>query len=137
VTGSSQDAERLVEDALTYRDAALCALVWELRSRCAMAGGRLDDAEEYVRSGLAALQTVEVPLAAWRVQATAWQVQSRLNKMVAAEGHRRSAEAVLRRLADSLEGCDALQRSLLESRALQELSATSRRRRPRQSSAPS
>ncbi|MGH8628075.1 MAG: hypothetical protein ACREYC_23360, partial [Gammaproteobacteria bacterium] len=54
-----------------------------------------------------------LPLAAWRVQATAAKLCERQGRQSEAEGFRQQSRAVIQQLADSLDGSDPLRESLV------------------------
>jgi DNA-binding winged helix-turn-helix (wHTH) protein/tetratricopeptide (TPR) repeat protein len=96
------EAGRLLESVLSTADPNLQALAWEVNARVAIAGKDWKDAEECVQKGLSILAKFEIPMAAWRLHGTAWDLYSQLKKDKAAEAHRKRAEAQILKLVNSL-----------------------------------
>lgn len=107
------EADALLVSVLSTAEPNLQAVAWEVRARVALGGADLPRALECVESALVILERFDVPLAAWRVHATAWDVYRYAEQHEKAEGHRVCAQAVIMRLADSFEPEEALRKSLL------------------------
>jgi hypothetical protein len=86
----------------------------------AISSGKPETAERYLQHALDAIARFDVPLVAWRVHATAWDVFRETNDS-RSEGHRARAEAGVLKLARSLESVESLQRSFLLARPVNRL----------------
>ena len=117
---ASVEADSLVENASKYGDAYLKARALELRARLAICSGKPETAERYLRLALETIARFDVPLVAWRIHATAWDVFLEINDSRAAT-HRSHAEAGVLDLARSLHGVESLQRSFLLARNVNRL----------------
>jgi DNA-binding winged helix-turn-helix (wHTH) protein len=84
------------------------ARAWEASARVALAERNLDRAEQDVMHGFAAIEGCQVPLAAWRLHATA----ARLGLVNSSE-HRQAAQQVVVALAASLNSRPALRETFL------------------------
>jgi DNA-binding winged helix-turn-helix (wHTH) protein/tetratricopeptide (TPR) repeat protein len=107
------DAEAFLESALSTADPHLQALAWETKSRVASAEGDWSAAREHIERALAVLEHVQLPVTAWRVRATAWDVYSHTKHDKIAEAHRASAEAQILAIANSFEPDEPLRHSFL------------------------
>jgi tetratricopeptide (TPR) repeat protein len=106
------EADLLVDDVTRYGDCYLKARAWEMRARLALASGRPESAERYLRRALDVITTFDVPLARWRVHATAWEVYRQLNSRDA-ELHRSSAHHAALDLAGSMADLEPLRERFL------------------------
>jgi tetratricopeptide (TPR) repeat protein len=124
------EAASLLKAALKTSEHTLLALAWEINARVAMATYQQQAAHGFIQNALNILERSHVPLAAWRVHATAGDLCSRSADADAAEKHRHAAVECIRKLADSLTCDEALRTSWLNSasvrRALNCLSADER-----------
>ena len=95
------------------------ALAWDVSARVALASGH--DAGRrgsYVERGLAAIDGVEAPVAAWQVHATAAEICQALGESGRAQSHRDSSRNIVLKLAASLEPYEASRRTFLNSPAV-------------------
>src|SRR5258708_31970022 len=67
-------AERFLKIALATAEHTWHALAWEVNARVAMAALDQTRAQDCIANGLSAMEDFEVPLAAWRVHATAFEL---------------------------------------------------------------
>src|SRR5262245_9466782 len=111
------EADELVAAASATDEPNLRALARDARARVAIGGNDWESAGVDVEAALALTREFEVPMTAWRVHATAADFFRRSRRTGDAEAHRASAEAIVRRLADSFAGGDSMPRSLLEAAA--------------------
>ncbi len=116
------EAERFVETSMATNERTWLSLAWEARARVALAGSDLQNAREYIRKAIAVMQGFDLPLAAWRVHATAMQ----LFPENSAEHHRLAAAVVLR-LAESLQEFPQSQDTFLSSESVRNLAANDSR----------
>jgi DNA-binding winged helix-turn-helix (wHTH) protein/tetratricopeptide (TPR) repeat protein len=109
------EADCFLESALSTDDPNLRALAWEIKARIAVASGEWTEAEPFVLQSLAILQRLDVPIAAWQVHATAWDVYRQLRQEDKAEQHRSAAETVVRAIANSFASDEPLRAIFLKS----------------------
>jgi DNA-binding winged helix-turn-helix (wHTH) protein/tetratricopeptide (TPR) repeat protein len=102
----------LLEAVAKCEDAFLIALSMELGARVALARRDGDRAESLIERGLETMARVEIPLAAWRLHARAWETYRHAQPKKAAR-HREKARELIRQVADSLEGIENLRTSFL------------------------
>ena len=108
-------AERLCELAAQTDERAWQALAWEARARADLACGATARAIRHVASALAACEAAKVPLAEWRVHATAAMAFKAAGNSGQARTHSRLGAAIRGRLAGTLPEGDPL-RSTFERR---------------------
>jgi len=78
------------------------ALAFEVSARVAMAEGDLPKAQDRISKAVQAMEGFEVPLAHWRVHATAYELFQRMKQRDAAKKHRELSRATIMKLANSL-----------------------------------
>jgi DNA-binding winged helix-turn-helix (wHTH) protein/tetratricopeptide (TPR) repeat protein len=117
LTRATIEADTLVKDVSDHGDMYLKARAWEMRTRVAMAVGNRDAAQRYLQGALAAVSGCDVPLAAWRVHATGWDVYRQTNS-ARAQMHRSTAAKNILDLAASLTQVDSLYTSFLSAVAV-------------------
>lgn len=108
-----QEAERGSEIATQTGERTYLALSRRMLAEVALTQENWPQAEVEIVQALAVLEGAEVPLAAWRVYATAARVQQQLGRQAEAHAYWRRSAVVLRRLADTLGDNSALRQSLL------------------------
>ena len=89
------------------------ALAWEVNARIAMAVSEPEQAQDCRTKALTAMDGFEVPLAEWRVHATAAEFSELHGHSRAAKHHRELSRATVLRLAHSLPEDDPLRRTFL------------------------
>jgi hypothetical protein len=89
------------------------ALSWEANARIALAAADLQRARDCITNALAAMEGFEVPLAEWRVHATAAELSDLHGHSGAAKQHRELSRATVLRLAHSLPEDDPLRTTFL------------------------
>jgi hypothetical protein len=94
------------------------ALAWEANARLAMAESDLTRAADCVGRAVASIEGLEVPLAAWRVHATAAECADRARDGRAARRHRELGRATILQLADSLPPEEPLRSMFLSAPAV-------------------
>src|SRR4029077_19588876 len=94
--------ERFLELTLATADRMFQALAWEANARLAMAETDLARAADCVAKAVDAMDGFEVPLAAWRVHATAAECAARAGNGRAAQHYRELSRATILGLANSL-----------------------------------
>jgi len=80
-------AERFLKIALATAEHTWQALAWEVNARVAIAELDLTRAQDCIAKALSTMEGFEVPLAAWRVHATACELCQRMNSRDLAERH--------------------------------------------------
>ncbi|HEX6719458.1 MAG TPA: AAA family ATPase [Pyrinomonadaceae bacterium] len=108
-----KQADAFLESALATADPYMQALAWELQARIAMAEQESSRAEQAIKKGLQILKAFEVPMAAWRLHATAWDFyRNAINKDTADYHLERSVTCILR-IADSFPLKEPLRETFL------------------------
>ena len=105
------EANAFLESALSTADPHLQALAWELKTRIAMAEQEWDAAANYLHEALSLVKNFAVPVAAWQVHATAWDLYQHVENEDAAENNRVCAETQLLAIANSFASDDPLRTS--------------------------
>jgi DNA-binding winged helix-turn-helix (wHTH) protein/tetratricopeptide (TPR) repeat protein len=111
-------AGRFLEITLASADRMFQALAWEANARLAMAESDLTRAADCVGRAVASIEGLEVPLAAWRVHATAAECADRARDGRAARRHRELGRATILQLADSLPPEEPLRSTFLSAPAV-------------------
>ena len=107
------EASRLLEPVLSTADPNLQALAWDVNARVAIAMKDWKDAEECTQKGLSILSKFEIPMAAWRLHRTAWDLNQHAKNDKAAETHRKLAESCILKIANSFEPDEPLRATFL------------------------
>ena len=113
IADARREADDVLASALSAADPGLQALAWELRSRVARAENDCESARIYVDRALAILDRFDIPVAAWQVHRTAWELYDQLADRERADEHRARAKQLILRIADSFEHDEPLKQSLL------------------------
>jgi hypothetical protein len=85
-----------------------------MKSRIAIADEDWTRARDHVDQAFAVLEKFDVPVAAWRVHATAWDLLLHAKDSNAAETHRARAEAYVLAIANSFAPDEPLRKTFLE-----------------------
>jgi hypothetical protein len=94
-------------------------LAWDVNARIALAGDDPRQARDLIERGLAAVDGVEAPVAAWQIHATAAEACEALGQTGSAEAHRNSSrDTVMRLAAASLESYPASRQTFITSPAV-------------------
>jgi DNA-binding winged helix-turn-helix (wHTH) protein/tetratricopeptide (TPR) repeat protein len=109
-------ADTFLAAALATADPSTQALAWEMKARVAMAEKDLAGAEDCVGNAQTILQKFEIPNAAWRVHATAWQLYRRAKNGGVAEANRARAQACILKIANSFAEDEPLRETFLSAR---------------------
>ena len=107
------EAERFLSVTLATAERTWQALAWEANARVAMALLDLDRARDCVANALTAMEGFEVPLAEWRVHATAAELYKSMQNSEDADHHRELSRATILKLADSLAAEEPLRKTFL------------------------
>jgi len=107
------EADSFLESALSTADPHIQALAWEMKTRIAMAEDAWEVAADHLRKALALAESFEVPVAAWQVHSTAWELYRHLNDEVVAERNRGLAKMHILTIANSFTSDAPLRKSFL------------------------
>lgn len=114
-------ADAFVAASLKTADRTWKALGLELMARIDIVSNDLARAQENLQKAFATMEDHEVPLAGWRVHATAAELRERQGRYEQAEEHRERSAEVIRALANSLAGCEPLQRVFVAAPAVRRI----------------
>jgi tetratricopeptide (TPR) repeat protein len=107
------EAGRLLECVLSTADPGLQALAWDVNARVAITEKKWKDAEECVQKGHSILAKFEIPMAAWRLHGTAWDLYRHAKNEKAAETYRKHAETCILKIANSFAPDEPLRATFL------------------------
>lgn len=110
---ATSEAEALLQAALATPDPALQAFAWDINARVAMANRNWQRALECVQSSFQVAGAQQVPLVAWRMHVTAYDLHQELGKSQEALRHKASAAEILVALAHSFPEDEPQRDSLL------------------------
>jgi hypothetical protein len=111
-------AESFLELTLATNDRMFQALAWEANSRILMAKSEFNRAASCVAKATATIEGLEVPLAAWRVHATAAECSQHAGNEQMAKRRRNLSRATIMALANSLPEEDPLRATFLAAPAI-------------------
>jgi hypothetical protein len=106
-------AERFLEVTQQTSEHTWQALAWDAIARVAMVELDAQRTQNCISRALSAIDGFEVPLAAWRVHATAAKVFGATGNIALSRHHLELSHATLLKLADSLGEEESLQRTFL------------------------
>ncbi len=106
-------AESFLKTALATAEHTWQALAWEVNARVAMAELDLTKAQDCIANGLSAMEGFEVPLAAWRVHATAAELYRRMKSRKLADSQLALSRKTIMKLANSLPAEEPLRHIFL------------------------
>jgi DNA-binding winged helix-turn-helix (wHTH) protein/tetratricopeptide (TPR) repeat protein len=112
------EAERFLELSLATAERTWQGLAWEINARIAMKEGDHVRARDCIGHAISTVHGFEVPLATWRVHATAAHIEEELGASESARSHRELSRATILRLADSLPEKEPLRNSFLSAPAV-------------------
>jgi tetratricopeptide (TPR) repeat protein len=118
LTMAKEQAEQFLSVTLTTAERTWQALAWEVSARVAMAEGDLERAGHCTRSALTSMEGFELPLADWRVHATAADIYSRMGDIPRAKQLRERSRTTILKLANSLPMEETLQKTFLSAPAV-------------------
>jgi DNA-binding winged helix-turn-helix (wHTH) protein len=113
-----EEGELMAADAGATAERTWQALAWDVNARIALASDDARQARDLIERGLAAVEGVEAPVAAWQVHATAAEVFEALGETGTAHSHRKSSRDTVLRLAASFDTYEASRRVFLASPAV-------------------
>ena len=97
------------------------ALAWEANARVAMAELDLTRAQDCIAKGLSAMEGFEVPLASWRVHATAFELYQNSGNRDLAERHLAFSRETVMKLANSLPTEEPLRQTYLSAPVIRKI----------------
>jgi tetratricopeptide (TPR) repeat protein len=106
-------AEIFLKIALATAEHTWQALAWGAIARVAMAELDLTRAQDCIAKGLSAMEGFEVPLASWRVHATAFELYQNSGNRDLAERHLALSRETIMKLANSLPTEESLRQTFL------------------------
>ena len=124
LAAAKRATEQFVDATSRTAERTWQALAWEVSSRVAMAQGDLELAGHCIRRALATIEGFELPLADWRVHATAADVYSRAGDTARAKQLRALSRTTIRKLASSLSMEQTLQETFLSAPAVRSVLET-------------
>jgi len=113
LTNARNEAEGFLQSAASVADPNMRVLAWDVRSRVASAENNFNHARECIDNALAIVDRFDIPVAAWRVHATAADLFAYLEDREKAVNHRARAQELVLRLADTFDEGEPLRESLL------------------------
>jgi DNA-binding winged helix-turn-helix (wHTH) protein len=123
VIEAAAEAERFLALTLATAEHTWQALAWEASARVAMTQGDHRRARTCIDGALAAMEGFEVPLAAWRVHASAAELERRLRNPRVVTWHRAISRAMVLALAKSLVDHESLRETFLGAPAVRPIIA--------------
>jgi hypothetical protein len=112
------EAERFLEMSLATEERTWQGLAWEINARVALANGDEARARDCIARGVSTVQGFEVPLAAWKVHATAAHIEEESGHLESARLHRDVSRATIMQLANSLPEQEPLRKIFLSAPAV-------------------
>jgi DNA-binding winged helix-turn-helix (wHTH) protein/tetratricopeptide (TPR) repeat protein len=113
-----RQAARFLEAAHATAERTWQALAWETNARVAMAGADVARAQECIGKAFSAINEADLPLATWRVHATAAELFGRSGDSGSAEHHRELGRVAILKLANSLPVDEPLRQTFLSAPAV-------------------
>jgi hypothetical protein len=108
-----REAGRFLELTLVTEERTWQALAWEVNARIALSENNACRAQECIATAVSTMDGFEVPLAHWRVHATAAELHQRIGDCEIAGRHRQLSAATIRKCAASLSGHKDIQEIFL------------------------
>src|SRR5271157_2053456 len=107
------EGEEFLKITLATQEHTYRALAFDANARVAIAEGELPRAQDCITRAVQAMEGYEVPLAHWRVHATAAELHRRLGNRDSADSHRELSRATILKLANSLPSDVPLRKTFL------------------------
>ena len=112
------EAQRLLEMSLATEERTWHGLAWEINARVALANRDEARARDCIARGVSTVQGFEVPLAAWRVHATAAHLEEESGNLESARKHLDLSRDTIMQLANSMEQQEPLREIFLSAPAV-------------------
>jgi hypothetical protein len=118
-----QEAKRFLNNATATAERTWQAKAWEVNARVAMAESDLTLAKDCVFRALGTIEGFEVPLASWRVHATAAEVSQRAGDTESSQRHGEISRVAILKLANSLAPEDPLRKTFVSALSVSKILA--------------
>jgi DNA-binding winged helix-turn-helix (wHTH) protein len=115
---AQQEAERFLEMSLATEERTWQGLAWEINARVALADRDEARARDCIARGVSTVQGFEVPLAAWKVHATAAHIEEESGNLESSRSHLDLSRATIMQLANSMEQREPLRKIFLSAPAV-------------------
>jgi len=115
------ETERFLKIALASEERTWRTLAWEASARVAIAELDLARAQDYIVEGLSTMEGFEVPLASWRIHATAFELYQNSGDRDLAERHLALSRDTIMKLANSLPTEEPLRQIFLSARIIRKI----------------
>jgi hypothetical protein len=115
LTEARLQAERFLSVTLTTAERTWQVLAWEANARVALAELDAPRAQECIAKASSTMEGFEVPLASWRVHASAFEFCRNAGDRASAERHRALSRETILKLANSLPAEEPLRHIFLAS----------------------
>jgi hypothetical protein len=115
------EAEHFLEISLATADRTWQGLAWEINARVALANRDRTRARDCITKAVSTLQGFEVPLATWRVHATAAHIDEQSGDLRAARSHRDLSCNTILQLANSMPEQEPLRQIFLSAPAVAQI----------------
>ena len=113
LTQARPQAEQFLSLTLTTAERTWQALAWEANARVALAELDVPRGQECITKALSTMEGFELPLASWRVHATAFEFYRNAGDRDSAERHRARSRETIMRLANSFPAEEPLRHIFL------------------------
>jgi DNA-binding winged helix-turn-helix (wHTH) protein len=121
VTQARIEVEKLLMIALETAERTWQAVAWEASARVAMAEHDAKRAQDNIEKALSTMEGFDLPLAAWRVHASAAELYEGREDGEQAQHHRDLSRAGILRLANSLPADEPLRRVFLSAQSVRKV----------------
>ncbi len=115
---AQREAVRFLDKALATEERTWRGLAWEINARVALENRDHARARECIGKAVSTVEGFEVPLAAWRVHATAAHIEEEAGNLESARSHRESSRVTILALANSLREQQPLRETFLSAPAV-------------------
>jgi DNA-binding winged helix-turn-helix (wHTH) protein len=115
---AQREAARFLDKALATEERTWQGLAWEINARVALENRDHARARECIGKAVSTVQGFEAPLATWRAQATAADIEEEAGDLESARSHRDLSRATILRLANSLPEHEPLRKNFLSAPAV-------------------
>jgi DNA-binding winged helix-turn-helix (wHTH) protein len=112
------EAERFLDRALATEERTWQGLAWEINSRVALAERDHARASDCIAKAVSTVKGFEVPLAAWKVHATAALIEEEWGSLESARSHLDLSRATIMQLANSMPEQEPLRQIFLSAPAV-------------------
>jgi hypothetical protein len=121
LTRARLEAERFLDLSLGTAERTWHGLAWEANARVALTNGDRTRARKCIEEAICVVEGFEVPLATWRVHATAARIEEESGNSEPARSHREISRATILGLANSLPEEEPLRKIFLSAPAVAEV----------------